>query len=217
MSDWKRSKRKNGMDGGFIIKKIDIVTDGSFILKGQGRSDTLNNYIGDFRELAADLLKYYGKLNDTEYQETLQGDIFAVKTLHISDIDPRVCLFAKEMLLQLSSVEQLSGLDSCRTELLNLAKLANTAYFLGVGHYEDQIVKGVASSNGTKKGNEAKTISANVTKDIAQRLADGIWAEFPHLNKTQVAERILPKLPIKGNGDPYSVIHVAKRFIKKTK
>lgn len=126
MSDSKRSKRENGMDGCFTIRKVN---------PPKMSSVTLDYYIGDFREVAADLLKNYGKLSETEYQETLQGDIFAVKTLPDADCVPRVCFYAKEMLIQLSIVEQLSGLDSCRTELLHLAQLVNIAYFLGIGQY----------------------------------------------------------------------------------
>lgn len=83
--------------------------------------------------------------------------------------------------------------------------------------YEDEIVKGSGNSNGTRKANKTKVQRANDIKDIAQRLADDIWTNFPLLNKEQVAEKILPKLPLKGNDEAYSVSHIAKRFIKKTK
>ncbi|HCE1977657.1 TPA: hypothetical protein NKP43_004469 [Vibrio parahaemolyticus] len=208
MSDSKISKRANGKDGGFITKNIGVQ---------KASSVTLNDYIGDFREMAADLLKYYGKIDDEQHCRVLAGDISDILPLKKDECVPIVCWFARSMLNTLHSIEYISGFDNSRTDLLYLAKLANEAYHLGIGQYEDEIVKGLAISNGTRAANQIKAQSANDAKEVAQQLADEVWNKHPHLTKEQVAKKILGKLPLKENGAAYSVSHVAKRFIKNPK
>ncbi|MBY7844275.1 hypothetical protein KW476_19995 [Vibrio fluvialis] len=208
MSEGKISKRANGKDGGFTTKNIGVQKVSSV---------TLNDYIGGFREMAADLLKYYGKIDEEQHSRVLAGDISDILVLKKDECVPIVCWFARHMLNTLHSIEFTSGFDNSRTDLLHLAQLANQAYFLGVGRYEDQIVKGFDLTNGTRKGNENKAESANNVKEIAQQLADDVWIKYPRLNCKQVAEKILEQLPQKSSGEPYSVSHVAKRFIKKGK
>ncbi|MBT0094939.1 MULTISPECIES: hypothetical protein [Vibrio] len=210
MSKAKVSKRKNGLDGGFITTEFEPLKNGV-------SEWTLYEELNDFREMAADMLMYYDKLDDEQCQRAKQGDLTDILKLKFTDDDPKVCSFAKAMLNGIHSVDYMSGLDSTRTELLYIAKLVNIAYFLGVGRYEDHIVKGVAISNGTRSANQIKAKSANNAKEIAQLLADEVWSKSPHFTKERVAKKILDKLPLKENGEAYSISHVAKRFIKKPK
>lgn len=210
MSEGKNSKRANGKDGGFVTTKFDPLKNGVSEWK-------LSDELDDFRELAADILKSFGKLDDEQCQRAKQGDIADILKLRLTDNDPKVCSFAKAMLKGIHSVDYMSGLDSTRTELLYIAKLVNVAYYLGIGQYEDQIVKGVGISNGVNKTNRKKVEYANMVKELAQKLADKIWSESPKLTKTHVARKILKDLPPTLDGESYSVSHVAKRFIEKKK
>ncbi|EMN7266846.1 hypothetical protein WB881_001418 [Vibrio parahaemolyticus] len=210
MSKAKVSKRKNGLDGGFITTEFEPLKNGV-------SEWTLYEELNDFREMAADILMSYGKLDDEQCQRAKQGDLTDILKLKFTDDDPKVCHFAKAMLNGIHSVDYMSGLDSTKTELLLIAKLVNVAYFLGIGRYEDEIVKGVGISNGVNKTNRNKAEHANMVKEEAQKLADKAWSKKPELSRVEVARKILKDLPLTLNGERYSVSHVAKRFIKKKK
>lgn len=216
MSEGKNSKRANGKDGGFVTTKFDPLKNGV-------SEWTLRDELDDFRELAADILKSFGKLDDEQCQRAKQGDIADILKLRLTDNDPKVCSFAKAMLNGIHSVNCMSGLDSTRTELLLIAKLVNVAYFLGIGQYEDELMKGFGTKAGIKNGNDAKSKKSAEVGRLAQELADKVWETHPRFNKLQVAEKI--RIPLSGLlneqykevGEKifYSAKTIAKRIKKK--
>jgi len=216
MSEGKISKRENGKDGAFVTTKFDPLKNGV-------SEWTLRDELDDFRELAADILKYFDKLDDEQCQRAKQGDIADILKLKLTDDDPKVCSFAKKMLNGIHSVEHISGLDSTRTELLYIAQLVNVAYYLGIGRYEDELMLGFGTKAGIKNGNDAKSKKAAKVWRSAQELADKVWGKYPHLNREQVAEKI--RIPLsellneqyKEDGEKifYSAKTIAKRIKKK--
>ncbi|EGR2698555.1 hypothetical protein DUG79_14815 [Vibrio parahaemolyticus] len=209
MSKAKVSKRKNGLDGGFITTEFEPLKNGV-------SEWTLYEELNDFREMAADVLMSYGKLDDEQCQRAKQGDLTDILKLKFTDDDPKVCHFAKAMLNGIHSVDYMSGLDSTRTELLFIAKLVNVAYYLGIGHYEDELMKGFGVKTGAKKGNETKRNESAEAERVAQELADKVWGKYPHLSKKQVAEKIVDELSQRLKSEKiYSPSTVARRFIKK--
>jgi hypothetical protein len=207
-----RSKRLNGKDGAFAIRKCEAEEENSSI--------TLNSYLGDFRIKAADILKFYGKLTEEQYPNVLElgnrEGVMILKKLKIADDEPRVCKYALRMLQQIDRVDVTCGLTSSRTEFLDLAQLVSTSYFLALGVYEDPICKGIGVSNGTAKANKNATEQAEDAKKVAQRLADNAWSVRPRLNKSQVASKIASDLKCEV-GKEYKVSYIKKLIRRKKK
>lgn len=220
MVDTIRSKR--------LARKYEKPKDGFFETTTYTREEfgfnnatspkTVNECLNKYREMAADALFYHGKIDsDEDYQEIVSSSSGFKKIKKISDTDPIICKFSKEVILFTNILEQKIEPNSLDSTLINFARLMDFVYLFGIAEHEEYICKGYGSDSGTKKGNKIKSKVSSDAKAKAQALADKVWSEHPRLSKKAVARKIQPGLINEENGKSYSVAYIERHFIKKGK
>ncbi|MCE0557406.1 hypothetical protein [Motilimonas sp. E26] len=179
MNEKKCSVRKNGKEG--ILQTYPIPENEV--------PNSPRQFLAPFVKYSAELLRAEGKINDTEFEAVLAGDVRTVFALGC-DLDLAVCEYARQFIMMVKDLDDMGLLDSPRIEIYKLVRLVTLAFNFGAVRFEEEIAKGAANKSGTDEGNRKKTELSDKVKARVMVIALCEHEKNPRLNKAQLADKV---------------------------